>query len=50
MARSGWSLESLSGVSIQSLRYSKAGEECNLIIRAAEEGGTLIVVRVQPAP
>ena len=50
MLRSGWSLESLSGVAIKSLRYSKAGEECNIIIRAAEEGGTLIVVRIQPAP
>ncbi len=50
MLRSGWSLESLSGVSIKSLRYSKAGEECDIIIRAADEGGTLIVVRVQPAP
>ncbi len=50
MLRSGWSLESLSGVSIKSLRYSKAGEECDIIIRAAEDGGTLIVVRVQPAP
>ncbi len=50
MLHSGWRLESLSGVSIKSLRYSKAGEECNIIIRPAEEGGTLIVVRVQPAP
>ena len=50
MVRSGWSLESLSGVSIKSLRYSKAGEECDIIIRTADEGGTQIVVRVQPAP
>ena len=50
MMRSSWSLESLSGVSIKLLRYSKAGEECDIIIRTAEEGGTLIVVRVQPAP
>ncbi len=50
MMRSGWSLESMSGISIKSLRYSKAGEECDIIIRTAEEGGTLIVVRVQPAP
>ena len=50
MLRSGWSLESLSGVSIKSLRYSKSGEQCDMIIRTADEGGTLIVVRVQPAP
>ncbi len=50
MVRSGWNLESLSGVSIKSLRYSKASEECDIIIRPAEDGGTLIVVRVQPAP
>ena len=50
MLRSGWSLESLSGVSIKSLRYSKAGEECDIIIRAADDGETVIVVRVQPAP
>ncbi len=50
MMRSGWSLESLSGVSIKSLRYSKAGEECDIIIRTADDGETVIVVRVQPAP
>ncbi len=50
MMRSGWSLESMSGISIKSLRYSKASEECDIIIRPAEDGGTLIVVRVQPAP
>ncbi len=50
MARSGWSLESLSGVSIKSLRFSKASEECDIIVRVADDGETVIVVRVQPAP
>lgn len=48
MLGSGWSLASISGVDIKSLRFLKAREECQIIVRSDHDDTTVIIVRLYP--
>ncbi len=48
MLGSGWSLVSISGVDIKSLRFLKASEECQIIVRSDHDDTTVIIVRLYP--
>jgi len=48
MERSGWTMSSLTGVAIKTLRYAKGSEECVILLHKVKDGSTIIMVRIHP--
>ncbi len=48
MERAGWTMSSLTGVAIKTLRYIKGSEECVILLHKAEGGNSIIMIRIHP--
>jgi len=48
MLASGWQATSVTGVSVKTLRFVKAGEECVLVIHMGKKNQTVLMVRIHP--
>lgn len=48
MEQAGWTMTSLTGVAIKTLRYVKNGEECVILLHKADDGSSILMVRIHP--
>ncbi len=48
MEQAGWTMTSLTGVAIKTLRYVKNGEECVILLHKGGDGSSILMVRIHP--
>ncbi len=48
MEQAGWTMTSLTGVAIKTLRYIKNGEECVILLHKGDDGSSILMVRIHP--
>jgi len=48
MEQAGWTMTSLTGVAIKTLRYVKNGEECVILLHKGDDGSSILMVRIHP--
>ncbi len=48
MEQAGWTMTSLTGVAIKTLHYVKNGEECVIMLHKADDGSSILMVRLHP--